>query len=807
MTLPCSEVERQEALARLDVLDSVSGPIFDNFTKIAAMTFSTPIAAISLVTSERQWFKSQIGLNVSETAKDNGFCDHTLQRDQPLIVPDAAADARFRDSPLVTGEHAIRFYAGAPLISADERRMGALCVMDTQARFDFRDDQAHLLQTIANGVSDALQLGLEARANASAARYQRLADTANDIVTEADLDGRFTYISPSVQHLFGYLPDELEGSLYLDFVHPEDRDRVLEDFRAAVTHDPGRRIEFRCLGKHGRVIWVESRPRLVLDDVTGQSISVTDVLRDITDRKAAEFALAQSEQHFRLICDNATDIIMRFTASGRLSYISPAVTAALQYTPSELLGRRLFEFLHPDDLDQVMANVAAFMATGSDSERVYYEYRMRAKDGAYVWLEAHPVKTYDPTTGELNGFQDVVRVVTDRKAVEVELERARDAAIAATTAKSEFLATMSHEIRTPLTAIIGFASLLRDRKDLPESAQLQVRRIESAGSALQAIVNDVLDFSKIEAGAVNLAPQAVSPESILRDTAALFTAQAGAKSLFLELVIEEPLPKCVRLDPNRFGQILFNLIGNAIKFTDQGGVTLVASYDQRLNTLKVLVEDTGPGLDDRDLPRLFDRFSQCDMSSTRKHGGAGLGLAISKGLVERMGGSIAAESKVGAGSTFRFEICAPVAEGVAVSAPDRDDVKGLSGLRVLIADDNPHIRELAKTMLETNDAEVFEATDGESCLRYATVQPFDVILLDYRMPDLDGVEVLRRLRGGPGPNQNIPVIAFTAESDIGYWFKTAGFDHYISKPISVSDLIATVIEAVSWETNYVSNRA
>jgi signal transduction histidine kinase len=230
---------------------------------------------------------------------------------------------------------------------------------------------------------------------------------------------------------------------------------------------------------------------------------------------------------------------------------------------------------------------------------------------------------------------------------------------------------MSHEIRTPLTAIIGFASLLRDRKDLPESAQLQVRRIESAGSALQAIVNDVLDFSKIEAGAVNLAPQAVSPESILRDTAALFTAQAGAKSLFLELVIEEPLPKCVRLDPNRFGQILFNLIGNAIKFTDQGGVTLVASYDQRLNTLKVLVEDTGPGLDDRDLPRLFDRFSQCDMSSTRKHGGAGLGLAISKGLVERMGGSIAAESKVGAGSTFRFEICAPTTTRIVASSQRR----------------------------------------------------------------------------------------------------------------------------------------
>ncbi len=357
---------------------------------------------------------------------------------------------------------------------------------------------------------------------------------------------------------------------------------------------------------------------------------------------------------------------------------------------------------------------------------------------------------------------------------------------------------MSHEIRTPLTAVIGFSGLLTQRPELDELSRRFVQRVSSAGQALLAIVNDILDFSKLEAGQVEIAPRPVSPLTVAQDALALFAPQADEKGLWLECDAEGLLPDMVMIDSDRVRQVLLNLIGNAVKFTDLGSVRLVVAYEAKAERLCVRVEDTGAGMSADQLEKLFQRFSQVDASSTRKHGGTGLGLAICKGLTEAMGGGIAATSVQGAGSVFSFHIAAPIAAAqVEAEAVDMAGLRGLDGVRVLVVDDNLVNRELARTVLENMGAEVGEAASGQAAVEAAALQPFDCILMDLRMPGLSGADALREIRAAPGPNQNVPILAFTADADrnvLGHH----DFDGLVSKPILALDLVRAVSACTDW---------
>ncbi|MDB5461058.1 MAG: hybrid sensor histidine kinase/response regulator, partial [Caulobacteraceae bacterium] len=388
------------------------------------------------------------------------------------------------------------------------------------------------------------------------------------------------------------------------------------------------------------------------------------------------------------------------------------------------------------------------------------------------------------------------RIALERKSEALELASQRAlaamaAAEHATRAKAEFLANMSHEIRTPLTAIIGFTGLLSERPGLDDIARSHVQRVSMAGGALLAIVNDVLDFSKLEAGHFEINPVALSPTDVVRDALLLFTPQADAKGLNLQFETEGDLPSHVAVDPAGLRQILLNLVGNAIKFTSDGEVRLTVRHDGNRQQLHVTVTDTGPGLTVEQQERLFQRFSQVDASSTRKHGGTGLGLAICKGLAEAMGGGIGVTAEAGRGSSFHFHVDAPACDG---PAPARDGPPpAIDGLRVLVVDDNPVNRQLARAILEQMGAEITDAAGGVEGLRKASELPFDVILLDLRMPDLDGPAVMHRLRSETGPNQSVPILAFTAAAEIDPALQGAGgFDDLVRKPIQAADLIGAI---------------
>ena len=545
------------------------------------------------------------------------------------------------------------------------------------------------------------------------------------------------------------------------------------------------------------MVWLEAHPKATYHPQTGAFVEFQDVVRDITARKRVEAALGESEFRYRVIAESATDIISRMGVDGRVRYFSPSVTAVTGYPLEDVLGRSMIPLLHPDDIEPTLTEYRRLIAGGGPSDRPL-AYRIRHRDGHWVWLEGFPTLVRD-TDGSPLELIDVRRDVSAKVRLEAELRAARDSAEAATAVKSDFMANMSHEIRTPLTAILGFAGLLAGRGDLSDGAKVQVARIATAGRALQTIVNDVLDFSKLEAGQVEIAPRPTVVADLLDDTLMMFSAQAEARGLTLSSAMTADLPLAVAIDPDRVRQVLLNLIGNAIKFTDTGSVRLVAAYHPARQILELTVEDTGAGLTKRQQTRLFKRFSQVDGSTTRNHGGTGLGLAICKGLVEAMGGKIGVRSRVGHGSAFHIRVKAPPCVTPAANL-HAENFASLAGARVLVVDDNPVNRELVTAVLTPLGIEVTEAASARGALQATGVTPFDAILMDLHMAEIGGAQAAAMIRQAPGPNQQIPILAFSADLDIADLADAASvFDGAVRKPLVASDLAAALVKALQFD--------
>jgi len=920
------ETRRLAALKSYQVLDTPRDPALDRLTALAGNLFGAPIALVSLVDDERQWFKARVGLDVESTSRDIAFCTHAIEMgpNAVMVVEDATLDPRFAGNPLVTGDPDIRFYAGATLTTKDGENLGTLCVIDdkprprpsdaelerlkllagvvvdefelTKANREAREKQrlleiaesmakvGHWRYDLATGlttwsdavyeihglprsgfdpqvddaiayyhpedrdhVRDCLQRAIDTRSGfefqlrlqrpdgalrhvaakavceegpdgqpvaligllqdvtdhvealhaveRSARRYRLLTENANDLVTKMDREGRFTYVSPAVKVVTGYTMEEVVGRRAIEFIHPDDHERVQAAFADLPTGPSAWRIEYRILCKDGSVRWMEARPTLARDPLTGQMSAVTDVIRDITDHKAAEIALAESEARYRLLADNAIDMISRFSPDGEIVYITPSCRRVLGYEPEEMVGRRVIDMTHPDDKGVLVDYYRDLIARGPGVVAEPFHFRGQAKDGHWVWLEGQPTLFFDEA-GVLTGIQDVVRDVTTRKALEAQLQQARAEAEAAAGVKAEFLSNMSHELRTPLTAVLGFSRMIEAQPELAPSTRAWVAKTLAAGQALLSTVNDILDFSKLEAGQVEIDLEPCDARTLLGDALSLFSLQAEAKGVALVADGLEGLPASLVLDPDRVRQVLLNLLGNAMKFTDAGAVELRAVHAG--GRLIVTVSDTGPGMPAERLGELFKRFSQIDGSSTRRHGGTGLGLAICKGLVEAMGGEIGVESALGQGARFWFSLPAAAAE--APKAVERLGAPALDlpvGCRVLVVDDNQVNRELVSAVLEGFDVELAQAADGQAAIDAAWLQAFDVILMDLRMPLMDGETAARRIREGGGPSSDASILAFSADADPK--LSDGLFDGVLAKPLEIGALLGGIAAALERE--------
>ncbi len=492
----------------------------------------------------------------------------------------------------------------------------------------------------------------------------------------------------------------------------------------------------------------------------------------------AEAAASESEARYRLLAESVNDMLaITSPADGAIQFVSQASEGVLGYRPDELLGRTTLELTHPDDRGAVLRFFAQLVAAGPSARATPYQFRGRHKDGTWKWLEGQPSVIFDDAGAPVR-FQDVVRDITERKALEAELRAAHAEAQAAAEVKSQFLANMSHELRTPLTAVIGFANLINERPELSPQTRQYVERVQTAGRALLSTVNDVLDFSKLEAGQVEICPWPTDPVELADEVVQLFGAQARAKGLRLRLDTLGDAPACLNLDPDRVRQVLTNLVGNAVKFTERGSVSVCVSYAD--GELRVSVRDTGDGIAPDRASLLFQRFSQVDGSNTRRHGGTGLGLAICKGLVEAMGGRIGVTSAPGEGSDFSFAIPAE-AQAPAVTMPEAAPTLRLEGRRrLLLAEANPVNRELVKALLAPYPLDLETAEDGLAAVELGMQRPFDLILMDLHMPGLDGRAAAQALRAA-GPNAATPILAFSADV---LQLELEVFDGLIAKPIS-----------------------
>jgi len=521
---------------------------------------------------------------------------------------------------------------------------------------------------------------------------------------------------------------------------------------------------------------------------------------DLSEQKRAQKALEESEHLHRTILNYSSDIIYTLSMTGEFLFVSPSSEKVLGYDPAEAVGKSYKEFVHPDDHD---SSAEAMRSVLSESSPRPIEYRARHKDGTWRHLSASGAVARGPDGSPLY-YVAVAKDITERVLAQERLEQlardltdARDRALKASRAKSEFVANMSHEIRTPLNGVIGMASLLLG-SDLSSENREVVSTIHASGDTLLRVINDVLDFSKIEAGHIEVSPSPSNPAQIVSDVVATYQTQAQERGIGLRWIggrAEDA--QFVMVDAVRVRQILSNLVSNATKFTHEGEVTL--SWKLSAGRLRFEVIDTGIGISSDRLAAVFESFTQADDSTHILYGGTGLGLSISKRLTELMGGSILAQSEEGVGTTFMVEFPVEVVSSQMLAEPAAAaSSRSVSGLRVLVAEDNPVNVKVIQRMLQRLGCSSKIASNGIEASRMALSGEFDLVLMDMQMPVCDGLEATRTIRRGEAlshhPRQRIIALTANALNESRILCEQAGMDGFLPKPLTLDQLAATLAE-------------
>jgi len=519
---------------------------------------------------------------------------------------------------------------------------------------------------------------------------------------------------------------------------------------------------------------------------------VVCIILDISSIKQAEEVIRQSEARYRAVVEDQIDLVCRYLPDGKISFVNEAYARYLGATVRDILGTEFDPQIESHELVALRQHIAQLTA---DKPLAVIEHRVVLPKLGERWQLWTHHAIFDPS-GELAEFQAVGRDITRRKHMEQELHRAKEDAEAASRTKSTFLATMSHEMRTPLTTILGLSELLMAKSGLDMTQEKSVTNIQLAGERLLELINDILDLSKIEAGKFELEENDFDIRDLVAHVAGMFEAKLRNRPVVLNCHVEDCVPTWSYGSEKRLHQVLVNLVGNALKFTEQGEVLVRVAMDLP-DRVRIEVSDTGIGIAPDRLQAVFEPFTQADGSVTRKFGGTGLGLSISTRLAELMGGDLDVKSRFGQGTTFFCRVALrkptsprPMRTGQGESVPL------LPQLRILVADDDRTNLEIIKSFLEEAGHRVTTAKDGNEALSCFGNAEFDVVLLDIQMPGLDGMAATRQLRAWEEASgrPRTPVIALTAHAMKGdrERFLEAGMDGYGAKPFLFHELLTTI---------------
>ncbi|TGL45048.1 PAS domain S-box protein [Leptospira perdikensis] len=620
-----------------------------------------------------------------------------------------------------------------------------------------------------------------------------------DAVIVTDLEFRVTSWNLAAERIYGFTAEEVIGKSTVTLLKTEQSNTTRASRLSELQSKGIWQGEVFQYDKESKKLKIRSAASF-LKDKSGKTIGLIAINRDITEETEIQEELADSEERFRMSFDNAGIGVCFLDLSGRFIKVNKKLESMLGYSGSELIGRRSNEFAYEED-KQLFESFRESAIAGS-KESIIYEKRFYSKDKSILWVEISNTLVKD-RNGDPSYFVVHLNDITGRKNAEFHLLNAKKEAERANEAKSEFVANMSHEIRTPLNGVIGFNELLLTT-NLDSDQKEYVKNAISSAHGLLGIINDVLDISKIEAGKLVLNEVTSNLKQIIKDSLGVLKWKANEKGIELRLEEGPSVPEIIFVDATRLRQILINLLGNAVKFTEVGGVVLKVEASPALHQktkLEFTITDTGIGIPEEHKSHLFQSFWQGESNSTRRYGGTGLGLRITKSLLDLMGGGIEVHSEPGVGTEFRFMIeCSSVDQTAHQDSQDENEYQNellahldqstLSEISpyILVVEDNEMNRNLLKRMIQKYipNVRIKEAVDGLEAVRFFHESTPDLVFMDVQMPNMDGLEAAIEIRKQPTGNL-VPIVALTAGALYEERKKCfeVGMDQFLTKPIDI----------------------
>lgn len=625
--------------------------------------------------------------------------------------------------------------------------------------------------------------------------YQKVVESASLGVFDWDIEEDQFILTPRVYEIIDVSSAQLEHCYqsFLDMVYPEDVGLLKEAIEGHLATDWPLSVEFRMITGEHYSQWVQIQGQAEWSN--DLPVRLTGSIRDISERKHTELELKQREALIEQMIDALPISIYVKDAQGCYRFFNAEAENQTNKLRTEVIGRTDYE-VYPMPVSMKKAELDKSIQL---SEKLsIFEAESEDKDQeAWLLFGKIPIQVMQSNRPYEIWLLSFSLDISDRKAMEEELKEARAIAEDAAKAKADFLSVMSHEIRTPLNSVIGNAGLLLSDSIDPEMAE-HVEMIKRSGEHLLYLINDILDFNKLEAGKVELDLQPFDLKKQVDTVIDMSSTNAKLRNIYLKSDIYPDAKQNLLGDEGRLRQVLLNLVGNAVKFTSEGGVTVKVYQPRYSDAVRFEVIDTGIGIAAENIPKLFSEFAQAESSTSKKYGGTGLGLAISKKLVEAMNGKIGIESKEGEGSTFWFEIPFQTVEGEStVSKPQDKVLEDLTGLSILVAEDNLPNQFLIKSILGKLGHEVTLANDGLEAWNAINDQDkqFDLVLMDMQMPNMDGLEATQKIRNEASETvSSIPVIALTANAydDVYDTVIGVGMNDCLIKPVNIDQLKQTL---------------
>jgi PAS domain S-box-containing protein len=781
--VPDNESARLAALQSFHVKYTLSEEQYDRLTKLASIICETPIAYISFMESDKQWFKSKVGVTAPQLPRDISICQYTVMGNELLEIENGLNDERVKNSPLVTGPANMRFYAGQPLVE-NNIVYGTLCVIGDKPK-KLSETQKIALKILAQEVISQMHLG---KKELETEKLEQLFSMSIDVILIAGTDGYLKKINPAFSQILGFSETELLSRPFIEFMHPDDIPGSLKEIERLATGIKTIGFENRFRTKDGNYrlfSWVANP-----DVTTGELFSIG---RDITEKRATEQTLRKVQERHMTFFNNSQGIMSTHDMKGNLIHVNPSGAKMLGYSIEELEQKNLVDILSPETKE----NVKPYLKLIKENRRAEGLMTVMSKQGTIkTWKYNNIVIADGDEEYVIGNALDITELIY----IEQELKKAKDLAEQNAMAKDIFLANMSHEVRTPMNAIIGFSELLAATKLNAEQTEF-IDSIELAGQNLLVIINDILDFSKIESNSLTLEKVPINLREITTHVKKLLAQKAKEKKIGLNLYIEDEIPPYVLGDKVRLAQILINTIGNAIKFTEKGKVDIFCQAvfkDEANCNIEIKIKDTGIGIQKDKQAVIFERFKQADSDTTRKYGGTGLGLSISKKLVELFGGTIEVFSEVGVGTEFTIQLPFKITKGNKEDAVrKKKDAPAHTNIRVLLVEDNELNQKLAQKILEKNHMQVEIVGNGQEAVALLKTQPFDLIMMDLQMPVMDGYVATNHIRNTL--KLNTPIVAITAHSLVGEKARCidSGMNDYLSKPFKASELVEKILKLVN----------